>query len=96
MEFDQKADAQEAVPLELTRKGLAQGFHQMIVPTDMGGTGLDALTSLIILEELAAGDAGYATTWHVNKVTLTTLLNLGGVEQSTPFVRQIIEGEGGL
>ena len=68
----------------------------MIVPTDMGGTGLDALTSLVILEELAAGDAGYATTWHVNNVTLTTLLNLGGVEQSAPFVRQIVEGEGGL
>ena len=80
MEFDQKSDPEEAVPLELTRKGFEQGFHQMIVPADMGGTGLNALSSLVILEELAAGDAGYATTWHVNNVTLTTLLNLGGVE----------------
>jgi alkylation response protein AidB-like acyl-CoA dehydrogenase len=55
MGYDQKSDPEESVPLELTRQGFEQGFHQMIVPTHMGGTGLDALTSLVILEELAAG-----------------------------------------
>jgi hypothetical protein len=68
----------------------------MIVPAEFGGAGLDAVTTLVILEELAAADAGYATTWHVNNITLTTLLNMGGDEQVRRFVQPILEGTGGV
>jgi len=96
LEYDRRLDPREAIPLDLYRKGFEQGFHQMIVPAEYGGTGLDAVTTLVILEELAAGDAGYATTWHVNNITLTTLLNLGSEEQAQRFVPPILEGPGGV
>jgi len=64
------------VPLEAYRRP-AQGYHQMVVPAELGGMGLDAVSTIVILEEMAAADAGYAVTWHVNNVSLTMLLNMG-------------------
>jgi alkylation response protein AidB-like acyl-CoA dehydrogenase len=96
MEFDRKSDPRDCVPLDLYRKGFEQGFHQMMIPAAYGGTGLDAVTTLVILEELAAADAGYATTWHVNNITLTTLLNMGSEAQAERFIRPIVEGPGGV
>jgi alkylation response protein AidB-like acyl-CoA dehydrogenase len=43
----------------------------MVVPAELGGMGLDAVSTIVILEEMAAADAGYAVTWHVNNVSLT-------------------------
>jgi alkylation response protein AidB-like acyl-CoA dehydrogenase len=68
----------------------------MVIPTKLGGTGLDAVTNLVILEELAAADAGYATTWHVNNIALTVLFNMGSDEQVERFVKPILEGSGGV
>lgn len=96
MDYDRRPDPRECIPLDLYAQGFAQGFHQMIVPAELGGAGLDAVTTLVILEELAAADAGYATTWHVNNIALTTLLNMGGEEQIRRFVRPILDGAGGV
>lgn len=94
--FDQQPRAADCVPIDLYRKGLAQGYHQMVVPIEQGGMGLDAVSTIVILEEMAAGDAGFAVTWHVNNVSLTILLNMGSGEETEPFVRQIMDGGGGL
>ncbi len=96
LEYDRKVNPREAIPLGLYRKGMEQGFHLMIIPASHGGTGLDAVTTLVILEELAVGDAGYATTWHVNNISITTLLNLGSEEQGRRFMEPILGPEGGL
>lgn len=96
MEYDRKVDPKDAIPLDLYQKGMEQGFHQMIIPEKLGGTGLDAVTTLVILEELAVGDAGYATTWHVNNITLTTLLNMGGEEQAEKFIEPITASNGAV
>ncbi len=96
MEYDRQPDPADALPLDLYAKGMAQGFHQMIVPARFDGAGFGALTSVVILEELAWGDAGYALTWHVNNIALTTLLNLGGADWAEPFVAAIMGPEGGV
>jgi alkylation response protein AidB-like acyl-CoA dehydrogenase len=96
LEFDRKPNPEDCVPLDAYRKGLAQGYHQMVVPTEMGGMGLDAVSTIVILEEMAAADAGYAVTWHVNNVSLTMLLNLGSAAEAETFIRPIMAGEGGV
>ena len=95
-EFDRKVDPKESVPLELIRKGFEQDFHKMVVPTKYGGLGLDAVTSVLILEELAAGDPGFALVWHVNNVALTFLSNLGTEEQAEEFIRPLMGAEPGI
>lgn len=96
LECDRKTNPKEAIPLGLYRKGMEQGFHLMIIPASYGGTGLDAVTTLVILEELAVGDAGYATTWHVNNISITTLLNMGSEEQARRLIQPILGPEGGV
>ena len=94
--FDQRHKPEDCVPLEAYRKGLAQGYHQMVVPAELGGMGLDAVSTIVILEEMAAADAGYAVTWHVNNVSLTMLLNMGSEDEARRFVGEIMAGEGGV
>ncbi len=96
LEYDQKSKAEDCAPLDVYRRSLAQGYHQMVVPADMGGMGLDAVSTIVILEEMAAADAGYAVTWHVNNVSLTMLLNLGSFAEAETFIGQIMAGEGGV
>lgn len=96
MEYDQQADPEACCPLDLYRKGLAQGYHQMVVPVEMGGMGLDAVSTIVILEEMAAADAGFAVTWHVNNVSLTVLLNMGSADEAERFVSEITAGDGGV
>jgi alkylation response protein AidB-like acyl-CoA dehydrogenase len=96
IEFDRKSNPEDCAPLDAYRKSLAQGYHQMVVPAQLGGMGLDAVSTIVILEEMAAADAGYATTWHVNNVSLTVLLNMGSDEEAERFVGEIMAGEGGV
>lgn len=96
VEYDRRPNPEECTPLEAYRKGLAQGYHQMVVPPELGGMGLDALSTIVILEEMAAADAGYAVTWHVNNVSLTMLLNLGSAAEAEQFIAPIMAGEGGV
>jgi butyryl-CoA dehydrogenase len=96
LEYDQKPNPEDCPPIEAYRKSFAQGYHQMVVPADLGGMELDAVTTIAILEEMAAADAGYATTWHVNNVSLTILMNMGTAEEAKPFVDAVMAGEGGV
>ncbi len=93
---DRKALPEECPPLDVYRKSLAQGYHLMVVPEEFGGMGLDAVSTIVVLEEMAAADAGYATTWHVNNVSLTVLLNMGTEAEIERFVGAITAGDGGV
>lgn len=96
MEYDQKADPRQSVALDLIKKGFDQDFHKMIVPVKYGGLGLDAVTACLMIEELAAGDPGYATLWHVNNIAITFLLNVGSDQLIEKYLTPIISGEGGV
>ncbi len=51
-----------ALPLEILDKASQMGLRTMALSEELGGAGADSLTSCIVLEELAAGDAGVAVT----------------------------------
>ncbi len=94
--FDRQVEPVKAIPLDLIKKGFELDLHKMVIPEKHGGLGLDAVTTCLILEELAAGDPGYALTWHVNNIALTFLYNLGSEDQALEWIKPIMGPEAGV
>jgi alkylation response protein AidB-like acyl-CoA dehydrogenase len=58
--IDEIRDPRDSFPRELIAKGFELGFHSLLVPEQYGGMGGGLLDFSIMMEELAAGDAGVA------------------------------------
>jgi acyl-CoA dehydrogenase len=58
--IDEIRNPRESFPQDLIRKGFELGFHTLLVPNDYGGMGGGLVDFAIMMEELAAGDAGVA------------------------------------
>jgi alkylation response protein AidB-like acyl-CoA dehydrogenase len=62
VEYDKKVDPKECFPWELLKKASKLGFRTIAVPSEYGGGGVtEIITYLILIEELAAGDHGFAS-----------------------------------
>ena len=59
---DRLQDLGWRMPLELVDKASQLGLRTLALSEESGGAGADSLTSCIVLEELAAGDADIAVT----------------------------------
>jgi alkylation response protein AidB-like acyl-CoA dehydrogenase len=59
---DRLQDLEWHLPLELVDKAAQLGLRTLALSEEAGGAGADSLTACIVLEELAAGDAGIAVT----------------------------------
>jgi alkylation response protein AidB-like acyl-CoA dehydrogenase len=72
----------------------ALGFLGMLIPEEYDGLGLDTLTYLLALEEIAAADASTAVLMSVhNSLPTQMLLNFGSAEQKERFLRPMARGE---
>jgi alkylation response protein AidB-like acyl-CoA dehydrogenase len=72
----------------------ALGFLGMMIPEEYDGLGLDTLTYLIALEEIATADASTAVLMSVhNSLPTQMLLNFGTDEQKERFLRPMARGE---
>ena len=70
------------------------GFLGMLVPEEHGGLGLDNLTYLIALEEIAAIDASAAVMMSVhNSLPTQMILKYGSAEQKQRFLEPMARGE---
>lgn len=70
------------------------GFMGMRVPEEYDGLGLDLLTYLYVLEELAWGDAGVAVSVSVhNSLPVSLLMNQGTPEQRERWLPAMARGE---
>jgi alkylation response protein AidB-like acyl-CoA dehydrogenase len=70
------------------------GFLGMLIPEEYGGLGLDNLTYLIALEEIAAADASVAVLMSVhNSLPTQMLVKFGSPEQKRRFLTPIARGE---
>lgn len=61
-ELDRAVDPRDAYPRDLVRRASELGLRTMKVPRELGGLGADILTEVIVLEEIAVGDVGFAMT----------------------------------
>lgn len=62
VEYDKKVDPKECFPWELLRKASKLGLRTMSIPAEYGGGGIkDLISQIIVIEELGAGDNGFAS-----------------------------------
>ena len=70
------------------------GFLGMVTPEEYGGLGLDTLTYLLALEEIAAADASIAVSLSIhNAIPTTMLLRHGSSEQKERWLKPMARGE---
>ncbi|MFO7306354.1 MAG: acyl-CoA dehydrogenase family protein [Gammaproteobacteria bacterium] len=87
-------DASGEFPFETIRKAGELGFMGVEVPPEYGGAGLDAISYVLMLEEIAAADAAHATIMSVNNsLYCGGILQFGTEEQKQKFVRPVASGQ---
>ncbi len=87
-------DKTKTCPVDVYRKLGELGFFGLTVPEEYDGLGLDPLTYLMVIEEIAAADAGMAIAFSVhNSMPVHMLYNYGTDEQKERWLRPMGRGE---
>jgi alkylation response protein AidB-like acyl-CoA dehydrogenase len=87
-------DRERSFPKEVHRQLAELGAYGVLVPTEYGGAGLDALALAVILEEIAAGDGGTSTAISVNNCPVCSiLLAYGNEAQKREWLTPLARGE---
>lgn len=87
-------DASGQFPAETIRKAGQLGFMGIEVPEEYGGTGSDAVSYALVIEEISAADAAHGTIVSVNNSLYgTALLDFGTEEQKQNFLRPVASGQ---
>jgi alkylation response protein AidB-like acyl-CoA dehydrogenase len=84
----------EEFPLEAIEKLALLGCCGMLVPEDWGGTGLDSVSYVLMIEEVARVHAAMATALSVtNSAVQLPLLAFGNAEQKNRYLKRLAGGE---
>jgi len=87
-------DAKEQFSVELTKKMGELGLFGMVVSQDYGGQGLDYLSYIIAIEELARIDGSQAATIAAgNSLGLNPVFNFGNEKQKKKYLPVLCTGE---
>jgi alkylation response protein AidB-like acyl-CoA dehydrogenase len=88
-------DEKEEFSVELTKEMGALGIFGIIVPEEFGGQGLDYLSYVIAVEELARVDGSHAATVAAAvSLGIAPLLYFGSPEQKKKYLPRLTAGEG--
>ncbi len=79
-------ERKDAFPWDIIRKIWNMGIMNLTVPPSVGGSGVDVLTSALIIRELACGDAGIATSAMCNDLANAVIAFHGSPEQQERFL----------
>jgi len=81
-------------PLDAIKNLGGLGCCGMLLPEEWGGPGLDTISYVLMLEEVAKVHAAMATAISVtNSAVQTPLLGFGSEEQKTRYLRRLASGE---
>ena len=69
------------------------GLMNMHIPEEYGGMGFDTMTEVLVQEELAWGDPGFATAAYANGLTIAPLITGGTQEQKQKYLPRMATGE---
>jgi alkylation response protein AidB-like acyl-CoA dehydrogenase len=87
-------DREGRFPAEEIKKLAELGCCGMLVPEDWGGPGLDTVSYVLMLEEVARVDAAMATSLGVtNSAVQVPLLGFGTEAQKKKYLRRLATGE---
>jgi alkylation response protein AidB-like acyl-CoA dehydrogenase len=92
--FSAQWDAEHHFPADVIRKLGELGFFGMLVPEEYDGLGLDTLTYLLALEEIAAADGAASISMGVhNSLPTQMLLRWGSEAQKQRWLKPLARGE---
>src|SRR5580693_1486681 len=87
-------DREERFPVEEIKRLAELGCCGMLIPEEWGGPGLDTLSYVLMLEEVARVDAAMATSLGVtNSAVQVPLMKFGAEEQKKKYLRRLATGE---
>ena len=87
-------DRTKTTPYEVYKKLGELGFYGLTIPEEYDGLGLDPLTYLMVIEEIAAADAGVTIALSVhNSMPVHMLRRYGTEEQKEAWLRRMGRGE---
>ncbi len=86
-------DEDERFPVEARRALTAAGFHAVHIPEQYGGAGADAVTSLLVIEEVARVCASSSLIPAVNKLGSMPILLSGSDRLKDEVLPSIASGE---
>lgn len=83
-----QADADRAVPDEVTAAAAEMGLHLLGVPAELEGIAEErsAVTAALVLEELARGDMGIATAIMAPAAVATAIASYGDADQQATYL----------
>src|SRR5579884_316966 len=85
-------DETEETPWDVMRKAHELGLDPATTfPEEYGGQGIDLMTSLILQEELAWGDAGIAVSINATGLAGAGIIAMGTEEQKQKYVRMLTD-----
>ena len=88
-----ECDEQSKFPLDVYKKLCDIGLHSVFIPEELGGTGLDCLTTCLVREELGKVDAGFTVGVGANALAYTPV-SLAGTDAQKKFAADIIVNGG--
>ena len=89
-----RLDASGEFPFDTIRKAGELGFMGVETPTQYGGAGLDPISYVLVMEEIAAADAAHSTIISVNNSLYSAgILEYGTEDQRQRFVAPVASGK---
>jgi acyl-CoA dehydrogenase len=82
-------DERAEFPRELIREGHSLGLINVTLPIECGGSGLSIFDACLVIEEIAWGCSGFATSMVANDLALTPIRIGGTEEQKRRFIEPI-------
>ena len=81
-------------PAETIRQAAELGFMGIEIPEEYGGSGLDTISYVLVMIEIAAADASHSTIVSVNNSLFgVPLLMFGTEEQKQTYLKPVASGE---
>ena len=88
-------DKESEYPLQAIKAADELGLLNLHIPEAYGGAGLGSMEEVVVTEELAWGDPGFATAAYATSLAIAPIITGGTEEQKQKWLRKVAE-EGAL
>lgn len=88
-------DKESEYPIQAIKAADELGLLNLHIPEEYGGAGLGSMDEVIVTEELAWGDPGFATAAYATSLAIAPIITGGTEEQKQKWLRKVAE-EGAL
>ena len=88
----EKWDAESIYPLDAIKSANELGLLNLHIPEEYGGAGLGTMEEVVVNEELAWGDPGFATAAYATSLAIAPIITGGTEEQKKKWLGKVVEG----